>query len=524
MNLKDWLRRLDLAGLALIVIAGVRYSVTSVWTSYLTAALIMGATFTVVGLGVKRDQIRRSLTRRSARYGANSLTSVVLLVGVLALVNYIGAQNDQRFDLTTEKIHSLAEQSLSVADQVEQDVIIRAFFPGGDDPTTRQLLDLYNDRSSRIAYEFIDPDQRPQVAEQFEVTVYGVFNNPLTGQVFNYGTLVLETEGFEERIEKQSEPLREEDVTNALIKLVKGERKTIYFIEGHGEKLIAETQQIGMDAARNALERENYLVETLNLVRMDEVPENASVLIWPGPQTEPFPEEMDMVDDYLNGGGSVLVLVDPPPAVSLDGLLDRWSVSAGNNFVVDASGVGRLLGAGPEIPLVSQYGTHAITNGFNVMTFFPLARSLSTAETAREGLSITQLLTTGNSSWGESDLENTEASYDPGVDLSGPVDIGLVVTQDLGADRTARLIVVGDSDFASNGFFGLQGNGNLFLNAVSWLAEDESFISIRPKAPEDRPFSLTEAQGRFTYYVSLVLLPLSILVMGVSVWIQRRKL
>ena len=521
--MKDCIRKLDLAGFAIIVVAMVRYSVTSVWTPYLKAALILGAILMAVGLVSKRDQIRQNLTRRSARYGANSLTSVVLLIGVLGLVNYIGVQNDQRVDMTTTKIYSLAEQSVSVADQVEQDVLIRAFFSGGDDTATRRLLDLYTHRSSRITYEFIDPDERPQLAEQFDVTVYGVFNNPLTGQGFNYGTVVFETEGFEERIEQQSEPLREEDVTNALMKLIKGEQKTIYFIEGHGEKLIAQTEQIGMDVARNALERENYVVETLNLVRVDAVPENASVLIWPGPQTEPFPEEMDMVDEYLNGGGSVFVMVDPPPAVSLDGLLDRWSVSAGDDFVVDASGVGRLLGAGPEIPLVSQYGTHVITNGFNVMTFFPLARSLATAETPAPGLSVTALLTTGNSSWGESDLDSTEASYDPATDLSGPVDIGLVITKDLGTESTPRLLVVGDSDFASNGFFGLQGNGNLFLNAVNWLAEDESFISIRPKAPEDRPFSLTQAQGRITYYVSLVLMPLSILVIGISVWIQRRK-
>ena len=521
--MKEWIRKFDLLGLVVVAAALVSYSVRTIWGVYQTVAIALGAVLIIVALVSKRSEIRAGVTGRKARYGANSLTSVLLLVGVLGFVNYIGFQNDQRLDLTTQRIYSLSGQSESVADQLEQDVEILAFFPGGDDRAARELLDLFRGRSSRISYEFVDPDRQPQLAEQFDVTVYGSFNNPLTGEGLNFGTIVLETDGFQERIEKQSEPLLEEDVTNALMKLLKGEQKAIYFIEGHGEKLIAQTERNGLDAARNALERESYLVESLNLVLVDEVPSDAAVLIWAGPETEPFPEEIDMVDEFLNAGGSVMVMLDPPPAASLDDLLERWAVSAGDNFVVDASGVGRLLGAGPEIPLVSQYGTHAITNGFNVMTFFPLARSIDAAAQGPEGLTADNLLTTGNNSWGESDLDSTEASFDPSVDLGGPVNIGLVVTRDIGPDSRSRLIVVGDSDFASNGFFSLQGNGNLFLNAVSWLAEDESFISIQPKAPDDRPLNLTESQGRITYYISLVLLPLSILAAGISVWVKRRS-
>ncbi len=216
-------------------------------------------------------------------------------------------------------------------------------------------------------------------------------------------------------------------------------------------------------------------------------------------------------------------MLDPPPATSLPALLDRWSLDAGENFVVDASGVGRLLGAGPEIPLVSQYGTHAITERFNVMTFFPLARSIAPAEEVEGGLNVTDLLTTSAQSWGESDLDNTEAGFDPEQDLGGPVTIGVVITKNLDENEKTRLVVFGDSDFASNSFFGQAGNGNLFLNTVSWLAEDESFISVRPKVPEDRRLTLTQSQGRITFYISLVLLPLSIVAAGISVWMKRRS-
>src|SRR3989442_15244381 len=107
-----------------------------------------------------------------------------------------------------------------------------------------------------MSYEFIDPDKQPQVAQQYSVTQYGEFQNPVSGESFRYGTLILEMGGKTERIEKQSEPVREEDVTNALMKVVKGEKKTIYFVQGHGEKSIDDSERNGYINAKGVLENE----------------------------------------------------------------------------------------------------------------------------------------------------------------------------------------------------------------------------------------------------------------------------
>ena len=120
-------------------------------------------------------------------------------------------------------------------------------------------------------------------------------------------------------------------------------------------------------------------------------------------------------------------------------------------------------------------------------------------------------------------MKSGEAKFDEGVDLKGPVSLAVVANKDLGNNKKARLIVFGDSDFASNSGFGLQGNGNLFLNTVSWLAQDESFISIRPKNPDDRRLTMTEAQGRLVSYVILLLLPAGVVISGASVWAKRRR-
>src|SRR5262245_46990145 len=523
MNMRQQLKKADILGLAIIAAAVISYSVRSIWSTYQTIAVVLGGVLIIASLAVKSDEIRTGLGRRSARFGINSAASVLFLIGILALVNYLGAQHVKRVDMTTEKIYSLSDQSGVVAQGVKQDLKIKAFYPGGDYGPAKDLFDLFKAKNNKISYGFIDPDKQPQVAQQYNVTQYGEFQNPMTGESFRYGTAILEMAGKTERIEKQSEALREEDITNAMMKIVKGEKKTIYFVQGHGEKSIDDTEKNGYTKAKAGLEKDNYTMKTLNLVQENKVPDDASVLVMDGPTSEPFPNELELVDGFLNKGGSVAIFLDPPPAASLSEFMKKWSIDVGNNIVVDASGVGRLFGAGPSIPLVTKYSRHKITERFNVMTFFPLVRSVTAPKEHGRGTQVSMRFESNERSWGETDTKSNQVSFDEKKDLKGPVSLAVVATKDLPENKKVRLVVFGDSDFASNSAFGLQGNGNLFLNTVSWLAQDESFISIRTKNPEDRRLTLTEAQGRLVSYVTLLFLPVGVLAAGVSVWMKRRK-
>src|SRR5499427_8003529 len=281
--MREQIKKADLLGLAIIAAAIISYSVRSIWTGYQTAAVIIGGVLVVASLALKATEIRTTLGRRSSRFGINSAASVVFLIGILAFVNYLGAQHVKRVDTTSEKIYSLSDQSLGVLQQVKQDLRVKAFYPGGDYAPARDLLDLYKARNNKISYEFIDPDKQPQVAQQYQVSQYGDFQNPMTGESYRYGTLILDMGGKTERIEKQSEPLREEDLTNALMKIVKGEKKTIYFTQGHGEKNLDDNERTGYSNAKGALEKENYVVKMVNLVQEAKVPDDASVLVMAGP-------------------------------------------------------------------------------------------------------------------------------------------------------------------------------------------------------------------------------------------------
>jgi ABC-type uncharacterized transport system involved in gliding motility auxiliary subunit len=215
--------------------------------------------------------------------------------------------------------------------------------------------------------------------------------------------------------------------------------------------------------------------------------------------------------------------VDPAPGAAMKALMTKWAVDIGDNVVLDATGMGRLIGMGPAAPLVATYGPHQITDRMRTMTFYPMSRSVMPVASLPQGLTVEKLVETNTNSWGETNMQGSEAVLDENIDLKGPVSLGVAVSKSEGEASKGRLVVYGDSDFASNAYFTQAGNANIFMNTVNWLAHDENFITIRPKQQDDRPLTMTESQGRLVSYVTTLLLPFSILITGVSVWMKRRK-
>ena len=192
----------------------------------------------------------------------------------------------------------------------------------------------------------------------------------------------------------------EEDITNALIRLSHAGVKTVCFVEGHGEKSLDDTGAEGYSDVKSELAKEDYKVQSVNLVTSNGVPAACTVLVIAGPRQALFPQEAAMVGKYLDGGGKVFVLADPGTHTGLSSVLTSWNINLGDNIVIDASGVGRLFGTGPAVPLVHDYGASPITEGFSgSMTFFPLARTVSVADTSKTTPQTVNLLETSPQSF-----------------------------------------------------------------------------------------------------------------------------
>jgi ABC-type uncharacterized transport system involved in gliding motility auxiliary subunit len=529
--MKKYLQKLDTLGLLLLLAAFIGYLVSNVWEKWNWGLAIAGGLMVIIGIAANYRQILSSLGKRSTKYAGNYVVSLVLVIAIVSGLNYLGQRHTKRFDTTGGSRYSLAPQTTQVLGKLTGDVDIKAFFPGGDYAPLKELLVEYRTISRHIRYEFIDPDKQPDVAKRYNVTTYGTFQNPFTGSQLKFGTLVLTLRNREEKIEKRSEEVQEEDLTNAIIKVGRSEAKKVYFIQGHGEKDSSDTDRQGYSEAKKAMESQGYAVGTVNLAGEGKVPADAKALIIAGATTEPFPQELQFINDFLNqGSGGLFLLLDPHPAASFDAFLKSWGVSADNDLVLDVSGAGRLMGTGPSIPLVIKYESHAITDRFKAMTFFPLTRSIQPEKSMPAGLTVDALFKSNENSWGETNLGIREASYDPTKDLKGPLPLAVAVTKEIkpssdkGPAVKARIVVTGTSNFPINAYFPTQGNGNLFLNMVSWLAQDEDLISIRPKPAEDRRILLSQSQLAALRLFTIFILPGIALVVGVAVvWNRRRR-
>ena len=509
-----------------------------------TLALAGLACILLYGAGHWR-QVGRSFERRQTRYGALAGTSILLVAAIVVAVNYVLARQNLRWDLTAGGQYSLSDQTRQVLDTLAGPVRILVFAREPDFPRYRDRLDEYAYQTSRVTVDYIDADRQPMLARQYEVQTYG--------------TIVFEYEGRVERVESDAE----QDLTNALITVVEGAEQTVYFLEGHGEKTHAGTDRDGYSTVSAALALDNFEVESLVLAQEGAVPDDATVVVAAGPQTDLLPGEVDALRAYLDGGGKLLLLLDPPltgdePAPEgLLGLVREWGIEAGTDVVVDASGVGQLFGADASVPVAASYPFHPITERFNLLTAYPLARSVSAESGAPDGRVAQPFIETGPQSWREADIDSlvtgqVELDEEAG-DRPGPVSIGMAVsapapspagaTDDPAGDDEAgdaadggsgdddgsdaappetRLAVIGDSDFASNAVVGIQGNRDMFLNTVNWLAQQENLISIRAREPEDRRLTLTASAQRRLFWLSVLLLPAAILGAGVYTWMSRR--
>jgi ABC-type uncharacterized transport system involved in gliding motility auxiliary subunit len=519
-----WARRAGVLGVGFAVTG---LSAYALWPQFpRVASVLEGAALLcfVFYVTVNAKAIRVASSGRTARLGLHSTLLVIVVVAIVGLVNTLAARHNVRWDLSGSGKFSLAPQTIKILKGLDRDVTMTLFVQDSD-PSKEMLQGLaesYQHDTFRIKIVSIDPDKHPAVAKQYGIT--------------QYNTVVVESGGQSTRMRfsnQQELDNREQQFTNALIRVTRTEKKRIAFLEGHGEHRTDDVGQNGFSLVKEALEHEGYNVSSLVLAQQGQVPEKMAAIVIDGPTKTIAPQEVEILRNYLNAGGRLLVMVDPLVTSGLDALLADWGVTLDNDLVIETSSP--LFGAGLEVVVASHYSTsHPITKEFTLATAFPAARSLRFDESKKGPLQSDPLITTSDKSWGETDLKNPQVSLDRLRDIAGPLQIAMAVrpgtpreddhAPTTGPNRAARLVVFGDADFATNNFFRLLGNGDLFLNTLNWLGEQEDVISIRPKEARLSPLILNNSQEETLFLVSLVLFPGVVLLVGLGAWQWRRRL
>ena len=512
-------KNLNLIGLGLAV-AGL--AALRIWPQARIVGFVLAA-LGVAGIAayfvLNAAQLKQGVKRRSFLYSSNALLLAVLVLGILVLLNVFFARHHKRFDFTESKLHSLSDPSIKVAAALKADITVKAFFREGNPSRARMedLLKIYAYHSPKIKYEFIDPDKNPGLIKRYEIT--------------QDGTTIFESGDKDNRITAATE----EEVTNAIVKVTRERKKTVYFLEGHGEKSIEVAEEGGISFIKDDLSKMGYDVKKQLTALPAAFPKDCALLVVPGPAKDIAPSELETIKGYLEGGGRAIFLVDPQTSPALLPFLASLGVKLEDDMVIDRP---TLFGGDYLMPMMSEIASHESTKNFRYVTYYPLARSVDVIDPKPEGVASSLVLgKTSENAYTKKHfvmkkgLTVKDLAFDAKADKKGPIPLAAVVTlrPKTSADpgKTApegRLAVFGDSDFASNRYTAEGGNGNLFLNVANWLTEESDLISISPKTSSPRGLQLSPSQGKLIFWVSVVFLPLLVLGLGISIWLKRRAL
>jgi ABC-type uncharacterized transport system involved in gliding motility auxiliary subunit len=494
------------------------------WDQYGTQAAWVGlALVALYTLGQWRE-ILEYFRRRQARYGAVATAGVLVALAIVVAVNYLASRQNKRWDLTASKQNSLSEQTVKVLKSLTEPVKFTVFDKQTELERFRGRLTEYAYNSKQVSVDYIDPDTKPIVAREFDIQAYG--------------TVVIDYKGKRERVTSPEE----QDLTNGLIKAMSTMERKVYFLQGHGEKEPNKTERDGYSAVSGSLRKDNYAVERLVLAQQKDVPADATVLLIAGPTTDLLDTEAAAIRRYLDErNGKLMVMLDPvlgpqaAPMPNLEGIVKEWGITLGNNVVVDLSGATN----DPSIAVAATYPMHAITERFATLTIYPLARSVTPVEGGTNGRTAQTIVETSRQSWAESNLASLSSEGGVSMDEAsgdkvGPISLGVVVSAPAGGAAAAtpatgealkpetRVVVFGDSDFPSNAYAGIPGNMNFFANAISWLAQQENLIAIRPTQASDRRVTMTPRQQTGVFWASIVVMPALVFLTGIYTWWRRR--
>jgi len=463
------------------------------------------------------DSVRRFLSGRQARYGSNSLILTVAFVGILVAGNYIVFNNTDLlgspYDFTEDKSNTLAPETLQILAELQEPVVATAFYSSNSDPSgADDLLQKFkNNSDGNFTFSFVNPDLDPVAAREAGVT--------------GDGKILLQSGENKEIADFVSET----ELAQALLRLISPGSRTVYFLQGHGEISLEPGNELAYSVVQSTLEAKNYTVNTLNLLNTREIPEDALAIIVAGPQKPVSQEEVTLLKDYVDNGGSLVVLEDPRYFTQFgdaadpiaDYLSKEWGIVYNDDVVIDT-----VNQQNPFAAISSLYNpSHPITQNLteNLFVIMPQARSL-TISGEKENITQTWLISTTESSWGETaELSDTEApAFDAETDVQGPLYLAIAGEN---AVTTGRVVVFGNSLFAIDGNFDVYGNGNFFINSVDWAAEQEDLLNLTTRPRTERIFMPPVETWRFLLLVLVIVIviPGMVVFFGISTWLSRRK-
>ena len=441
-----------------------------------------------------------SLRRRLLLTGA----AVAVLLAAIA----VGDANRWLLDLTEGETLTLSDQTRDVVSSLDRDVEITLFArrsePGRVEAVS--LLDRYRRLDRRIDVEVRDPDESPGDAQRLGI-------DPLVGGV------AVTAGGRTEVVPFATEG----GLTGALARLLREGDSVVCVTTGHGERSIEDQGGTGISRLADLLERDGHRIVPVDLLAGDEVPEACAVVLVAAPTGALSAAADRALRRWVEDDGRLLLLTDPLAEADVaPALLGDLGIRIEPGVVFEGDAANVVAGD-VSAPIVTRYPSGNPVGLRLPPTFFPVVQEVAVDESTEDGLTVSRVAQTSETSYLERNPVSPE--FDPDDDRGGPVTVIAAADRSrvVGADvRRTRVVVTGDVDFATDDFVGEAGNAQLLRQAVAWLTETEDLVAISPNLPEDRPLRLTDARADYARLLSVGVVPGLFLLAGAMVWAIRR--
>ena len=533
-----------IVGVALLLAAGASHAILSELGIVTSVLAIAGIALTGWGAYSLRSELAGMFLHRRGEI----LLYTVGMIGVLVALGYLSVRFPARFDLTTTQVFSLSEATVQMLKRLDKPVHV-VFFA---DPMMRDTVEIYQQmahETDKLTVEFYDPMLNPAQAR-------------MRGVEFA-GTAIYESEGRKMQVNGPTET----DIANGILRVSQGAQQTVCFLDGHGEPdpfsleshdhsegnpghthgigaKVVNHERHGMAKARNGLETLNYVVKKVSLLQANADLKPCTVLVVAGPKSPLLDKEVTSIDRYLADGGNALFMLDPFIRSGLEPVVREFGVILDDDIIIDEAS---HFWTDVSSPAVTDYNPHEITRDLP-LTFFPGARSLSPTAERMPGTAARPLVNSSKTSFGGTNRDRVE--FNKEKDQAGPLTIMVAVNRKpqfaesaetvsgvrheqrptpllpeakpAAAFKNSRVVIAGDSDFATNSFFHILGNGTLFLNTVNYLAAQENLIGLEPQTFDIPRVNLTNRQMKGTFFLSIILIPALMAVIGIAVWWRRR--
>ncbi len=477
--------------------------------------IAVGIALLAIAFVIVFRRVRRAITGRRGRFGLGTGIMASVFIGITILVNAISIGQYHRFDTSSLSQFTLTPQTVDVLEEIDSPVKAINFFDPKDrygmDSYITSLLNEYAVHTEKLTIQRVDPEEHPDQATAYGITLYQTV-------VFESGDRYQLVEPTQFLVFDQYGNLTgvqaEHAFTSAILEVTGISQKKVYFLTGHGEAGIDASFSRAAEGLRDDL----YLVDTLNLMTNPSIPDDCAVLVIAAPRNTMTDSELGIIASYLESGGQALILTNPDPLPDIGSIISPWGIGFGEGTVVDpASSVAPYQ----DMPLVPPDRDYFLLPN----VYFPGATAIVIQGDVPDDVALVPLVWTTSSSWLDRNfVADEEPVFNPETETMGSLAIGVLIAfpVDVSASKYTRLVIIGDADFASNEHFDDANNGDLFLNSVSWLAEETSLITIRRNVQPFRRLVVTTGQESFIKYSSIALLPILVLVAGGVIWWRRR--